>query len=91
MKFPRGRTYDEDDFESKPTAVGDKPSPINTLQSNRVDKSREKSCTATKELEDGDSSRALGKGKEFHEESYLLLAPSPVCSPCKHLLYVSAL
>lgn len=68
----------EDDLKCEPAAIRDEVLPANVLETDGVDEGCEETSQTTKQLEDGDTTRALGIGPHFHHvgwfESVILIS-----------------
>lgn len=57
----------EDDFEAKPAAVEDQPPPLDVVETNGVDESREESSKAAPQLEVRNTTGTLGERPQFDQ------------------------
>lgn len=60
-----GRAYDKYNLECQPAAIRDEPPPLDVLEANGINESREKAGAAAEKLEYRDALCALGKGEEL--------------------------
>lgn len=61
------KEVDKDTLETKPTAVEDQPSPLDVLQSNRIDESREETGQSSPQLEVCDAAGAFRKRPQLDQ------------------------
>jgi hypothetical protein len=80
----REQEPDNHNLKSNPTAVGQKPSPMNVVQSDWIDKCREERGTAPEELEDGNTARTLRIWEQFHQIGYGMSAGVQIVGGRRH-------
>lgn len=61
------KEVDKDTLETKPAAVEDQPSPLDVLQSNRIDESCEETGQSAPQLEVGNTTGAFRKRPQFDQ------------------------